>query len=538
MPYNDTMFIRAKRSVHNGATYEYLQVVESFRDAGKPRQRVLVTLGRRDQVVASGVLDGLLRSLAKFSEKLRIVEAVRTQGIVARTSRVWGPALVFSRLWENQGLPEIIRSLARGRKFYFDPERVTFVMALQRLCSPGSDLQGSGWLETVETPGFNNIALQHLYRTTGFLSEIRGDLECELFERDRDLFTQELDLVFLDTTSVFVYRSLETWWRKRGYSRDHRPDLPQLVLAVAVNQQGWPVSWEVFPGNTADKVAFEAMVAKMRERFHIRRVIVVADRGMISKRTLRLLTTHKDAPYDYILGCRMRKQKEVNQEVLGRAGRYQQVASNLKIKEVMVEGRRYIVCLNEEEVAREKAARDAMLKRLEDKITTGGAKSLVGNKGYARFLKIERGSVRINDQAVATDARFDGKFVLSTNTELPSEEVAKTYKSLWRVERTFREEKSTLEVRPIFHHRDDTSIGHIVASFLALRLEVDLQRRLEDKGIEVSWPTLMRDLGQVHAVRVTLDGRDYLLRTDLKGTAHHAFAAAGVRPPSPVTLLS
>lgn len=134
--------------------------------------------------------------------------------------------------------------------------------------------------------------------------------------------------------------------------------------------------------------------------------------------------------------------------------------------------------------------------------------------------------------------RMHLRFVLQTNTKLPTDEVAQAYKNLWRVERTFREEKSTLKVRPIYHHRDDTSIGHIIASFLALRLEVDLQRRLDKRRIEVSWPTLMRDLGQVHAVRVKLDGREYLLRTDLKGTAHQAFAAAGVRPPSPVTPLS
>jgi hypothetical protein len=237
------MFVRVKRSVQNKATYEYLQVVESFRDAGRPRQRVLATLGRRDVVVASGALDGLLRSLGKFSEKLRVVEAVRTQGLAAQSSKAWGPALVFARLWESQGLPQIIHRLARGRKFGFDPERVSFAMALQRLCSPGSDLQGSEWVETVEAKGFKQMALQHLYRTTGFLSEVRENLECALFERDRDLFTQELDLVFLDTTSVYVYRSEETQWRKRGYSRDHRPDLPQLVLAVAVDQQGWPVSW-------------------------------------------------------------------------------------------------------------------------------------------------------------------------------------------------------------------------------------------------------------------------------------------------------
>ena len=217
---------------------------------------------------------------------------------------------------------------------------------------------------------------------------------------------------------------------------------------------------------------------------------------------------------------------------------YQPVASNLKVKEVRVGKRRYVVCLNQEEAIKDAAARDAMLQRLEERLAKRGAKSLLGNRGYARFLKIERGSVRINQQAVATDSRLDGKFVLQTNTKLPADEVAFAYKNLWRVERTFREEKSTLKVRPIYHHRDDTSIGHIIASFLALRLEVDLQRRLDKRRIEVSWPTLMRDLGQVHAVRVKLDGREYLLRTDLKGTAHQAFAAAGVRPPSPVTPLS
>jgi Transposase DDE domain len=541
MLYINVMFVRVKRSVQNGVVYEYLQVVESYRDGGKPRQRVIGTLGKRDLVVASGAVDGLLRSLAKFSEKLRVVEAVRTQGISARTSRAWGPALVFGRLWSNQGLGETVSNLAGGRKFGFDAERTAFALALQRLCCPGSDLYGSGWVSPafrgMEAPGFESIALQHLYRTTGFLAQVREELECELFARDRNLFTQQLDLIFLDTTSLYVYRTEETEWRKRGYSRDHRPHLPQWVLAVAVDQQGWPVSWEVFPGNTADQAAFEAMVAKMRQRFKIRRVIVVADRGMMSNKSVELLTAHETAPYHYILGCRMRRQKEVNLEVLGRAGRYREVSPNLKVKEVRVGERRYVVCLNPQEVHRDARARGAILEQLEHILQKKGAKAVVGNKGYSRYLKMERGSVSINDEAVKADARLDGKFVLRTNTDLPAQEVARAYKSLWRVERTFRQEKSALKVRPIYHHRDDTSMGHIVASFLALRLEVDLQRRLEGKEIDVSWPALMQDLSQVHAVNVELDGKRYLLRTDLKGSAHKAFLAAGVRPPSPVTPL-
>jgi transposase len=143
----------------------------------------------------------------------------------------------------------------------------------------------------------------------------------------------------------------------------------------------------------------------------------------------------------------------------------------------------------------------------------------------------------INQEAIEADRRFDGKFVLRTNTELPAAEVAQTYKGLWRVERTFRKEKSTLEVRPIYHHRDDTSIGHIVASFLALRLEVDLQTRLDRKQIKTSWPDLMRDLKQLQAVRISLEGQPYLIRTDFEGIAYQAFKAAGVQPPSRVIRL-
>jgi hypothetical protein len=532
---DEGMFIRAKRSVQHGVTYEYLQIVHSYREGGKVRQRVLATLGRRDALVVSGAIDSLVTSWARFSQRLRVVEAIRTQGVQARTARRWGPALVFGRLWEQQGLPEVLRRLAAERRFGFDVERTSFAMALQRLCAPGSDLQGSAWVRTIEAPGVADLQLHQFYRTCGFLYDAREHLEQELFFRDRDLFADGLDLVFVDTTSTYVYRDTETRWRKRGYSRDRRAELPQFILCVAVDQQGWPVAWEICPGNTTDHEALRRVVGRLRERFRVRRAIIVADRGMIAQATLALLTEHAEAPFDYILGCRMRQQKEVSEEVLARAGRYHGVADNLEVKEVVLASGRYIVCRNPEEAAKDAAVRQALLARLEAILATQGPKAVINNRGFARFLQVARGAVTINQAAVAAEARLDGKFVLRTNTELTPAEVATSYKGLWRVERLCRAEKSTLEVRPIFHHRDDTSIGHIVASFLALRLAVDLQRRLEARGVQVSWLDLMRDLAQVEAVVVDLDGRRYRLRTDLVGAAYEAFAAAGVRVPSPVT---
>lgn len=530
------MFVRVKRSVHDNRTYEYLQIVESVRDGDSVRQRVIANLGRREELAREGSLDSLLRSLAKFSERLRVVDKVRTDGVAARESRSWGPTLVFERLWREQGVGDVVRELARGRKFGFDVERVAFALALQRLCAPGSDLSGISWLQTVEGHGFDRIELQHLYRATGFLADVRDGLEKALFMRDRDLFSRQIDLVFIDTTSTYIYRDDETLLRKRGYSRDRMPDCPQVVICLAVDKEGWPVAWDLLPGNTADRTAFVAMIAKLRERFCIRRVVVVADRGMISRDTIALLESDAEAPFEFILGCRMRKQVEVRDDVLSRAGRYHTVADNLDVKEVMVQGRRYVVCRNPQEAKKDAAAREAIVAKLEEAIAKG-PKSLFGNVGYKRFVRVSKGSVTINRDAIEQDARLDGKFVLRTNTNFETDDVARAYKSLWRVERAFRETKHTLEVRPVYHQRDDTTVGHIVACFLALRLEVDLQKRLDARGVDASWPDVMRDLGRLMAVDLTLDEQRYRLRTELRGTAFAALQAAGVRPPPVLTHL-
>jgi hypothetical protein len=530
------MFVRVKKSGSKEHPHDYLQIVESYRKGGIPNQRVIATLGRVEHLKASGQIDALIQSLARFSDSLRIISAARDPKINSCRSRIWGTALVFDRLWQKQHLPGIINKLSEGRRFGFDIERALFALALQRLCHPGSDLQGSQWIQHIECPGLDQLELQHLYRTNSFLADVREELEHELFMHDRDLFSGQLDLVMLDTTSIYTYRNHCSELCRRGYSRDRRPDLPQYVLALAVDHKGWPVSWQVLAGNTADKTAFSRMLDKLRKRFGIEQVTIVGDRGMCSAQGLQSLQGDDgDAPFDYILGCRMRRQKEVNEQVLSRAGRFHRVDANLEVKEVCIEDRRYIVCFNPEEARKDEASRQAILDKLAEIIARKGPKALVGNKGYARFLSVTKGAVRIDPEAIEADRRLDGKFVLTTNTQLSSSEVALSYKGLWRVERAFREQKSTLEIRPLYHRADQNSIGHITAGFLALRLQLDLKDRLVEKGIETSWPDLMGDLSRLQAVRMDLDGRSYLIRTDFEGAAYQAFQTVGLRPPARVT---
>jgi len=531
------MYVKTKSVEAKGKRYEYLQVVEAYREQGKVKQRVVANLGRLDELQLSGDLEKVVAGLARYTEAIKAYHAFRQGTIGSCTTKLWGPPLVFERLWEEQGMPRILTLLAKGRKFGYDPERVAFILALQRLCYPGSDLMGSGWVKNLEGEGITGIELHQMYRTVGWLAEIREELERELFFQDRDLFNQELDLVFLDTTSTYVYRDEETEFCKRGYSRDRKPELPQMVICVAMDRRGWPIAWEVFPGNTADKEAFTRVIEILRKRFHIRRICVVADRGMISHATISLLEEDQEAPFEFILGCRVRKQKEVSEQVLSRPGRYQKVSDNLKVKEVYVGDRRYIVCRNEEEARKDEGARQAMVEKLTEKLAAGQGKSLIGNSGYRRYLKGMKGAWSLDDDAIKKAARFDGVFVLRTNTDLPPEEVALAYKGLWSVERAFREQKSVLEIRPLYHHHDDTRIGHIVASFLALRLEVDLMGRLDERSVSISWPTLMLDLSQLQAVHISMGQDHYRIRTDLAGSSQVVFKALGLRPPSRLTTL-
>jgi Transposase DDE domain len=210
-------------------------------------------------------------------------------------------------------------------------------------------------------PGVAALDLHHLYRTVGgFLATSRGDLERELVFQDRDLFSQTLDPVFIDTTSTFVWRAEESNLRRRGYSRDRRPDQPQVIICLAVDRRGWPIASDILPGNTDDRTAFTRMIDTLRTRFHIGRVMVVADRGMVSQAVLNLLTGDPRAAFDYILGCRLRRDKIVTEDVLARAGRYYAVDGHpaLQVKEVHVEDQRYIVCRNLDEAKKDSAARE------------------------------------------------------------------------------------------------------------------------------------------------------------------------------------
>jgi hypothetical protein len=519
------MFVRVKPSGRR----KYLQVAESFREGRKVRQRVVCTLGRLDELQAEGNIDGLLKSLARFANQVRIVEGHRSGRLRAGEMRRIGPALVVERMWNRLGLDRVIRGELRDRKFEFSVERAVFLTVLHRLFAQGSDRAADKWKRDYYIAGADELSLHHLYRAMAWLGENKDDLEKSLFDSTRDLFT-ELDMVFFDTTSIyFEGRGGDTLGR-HGKSKDHRPDLKQMVVGAALDGEGRPVSCELWPGNKSDAKALIPAIDRLRERFGIGKATLVADRGMISKETIRQLERRK---LGYILGARMRSVKEVRLEVLARQGRYRTVRDNLRVKEVVVKGRRYVVCHNPDQAKKDRADREAILASLPGALSKG-PKSLVGNKGYRKYLAVERGSVSIDHAKAREEARYDGKFVLRTNLDLDAGEVAVKYKELWRVERAFRTVKSILETRPIYHKQDETILGHVFCSFLALVVMHEMDKRLQAKRLDLEWEDVKQDLEALAEVEVFEGEGRHWLRTELRGVAGKVLSACGVRIPAMV----
>lgn len=545
------MFIRTQT---NGDR-TYLLLVENERVDGRIKQRVLHRLGRLDELRASGELDRLLASLGRFSEKYAVLGAHANGESLTTRTQVIGPALIFERLWQETGIGEVVQELAAPRRFQFSLERAVFLTVLHRLFAPGSDRAAEKWKEDYVIAGAEDLALHQLYRAMGWLGEpvepteptdaasasvyglrTRKDLiEEALFARRRDLFTR-LDLVFFDTTSIYFEGEGGESLGQNGHSKDHRPDLKQMVVGMVLDNQGHPLCSEMWPGNTTDVKSLIPVVDRLRRRFKVHEVCVVADRGMISAPTIEKI---KARGWRYILGVRMRRTKEANAVVLARAGRYQEVfaksadakaPSPLKVKEVWVNERRYVVCLNEDEATKDRHDREAIVAALRQALKQGD-KSLIGNRGYRRFVKTAGERFTIDEQKIRDEARFDGKWVLTTNTELSARELALKYKQLWMVEAIFRTMKSELATRPIFHKCDDTICGHVFCTFLALVLRKELEQRLERHGWTLEWADVIRDLNRLQEIEIRLDGKGYVLRTETKGTTGKVFQACGVALP-------
>src|SRR3954467_14433242 len=542
------MFVREKRI--NGYTYLYL--VETVREDGRAKQRIIKNLGRKEAVTASGTLERLASSVARYAERAVVLSQIEAGNPAGLACKRIGAPLLFGRLWEETGCRAVVEDLLSGRGFEFAVERAVFATVLHRIMVSGSDRACDKWLSDYDIPGLDGLGLHHLYRAMAWLGEelpsdqqggatpfaprtVKDLIEEQRFARRRDLFS-ELSVVFLDTTSLSFTGAGGESLGERGYSKDHRPDLMQMIVGVVIDAEGRPGCSEMWPGNTADVSVLVPVIDRLRRRFAIGRVCVVADRGMICASTIAAL---EERGLEYVLGARERTDSLVRTVVLADERPFTPLCiprasgeeTQLFIKGVQVEGRRYIMCRNEAEAAKDAADRQAIISALDQQLKRGD-KALIGNSAYRRYLRATAKKVfAIDIGKVAEEARYDGLFVLRTNARITPLQAVLRYRDLIQVEQLFRTAKALMRTRPIYHSSDAATRGHVFCSFLALILRKELDERCRNAGFRPEWGDVLRDLDRLQEMTISQDGRQMTLRTPATGVIGPLFKAARIALP-------
>jgi len=566
------MFPRVSRSKSGGKVYEYLRVVENYRnEKGKKSQRVIANLGRLEDL-RKGKLDELVEKLRKFCLKHWVVgEEVEDDEAIQ-----WGPILVARRLWEEMGLDEIVGRLCGRRKGNGDVAERAFVLVANRLTEPGSEHGLAWWLEShwvCDSKGRRFVAewrrmeevteerrvkvqwgqLERWYRTLDALYAQKKEIERELYLRLRDLLSLKVDMVFYDVTSLSFAGTREKGELKRhGYSREGRPRNVQVVLGL-VMVGGFPIAGHVFRGNVADKATVQQVISDIEERFGIQEITFVADQGMVSPDNLLSLVHHR-----YILAHKGRRDLEARRWLEGLTERWREYSQGVKVQEVESgqEGVRVFVVDSDERRAYEESLRSRSmqraqqcLKKVQEAVQKGRVKSrekiavwteraLRKNKGYRYFSYRIRSDGQfdyfLDEKKMRAETLREGRYILTTNHPfIAAEEAVAHYKDLSDIEAGFREFKDVIEGRPVYHQRDDRICAHIFIAQLALLLLRRLRHHLQEKQVRLSPGAALAAVQSIGVAELDLKGHKEVLVSRAKPYATQVLTALGITDPKP-----
>jgi len=551
------MYLRTiGRRNKDGSEVRYVQLAHNEWDPQRKISvaRVIHSFGREDQLDRAAVAR-LVRSLSRVLEPEQALIATAPAELEFVGSVPAGGAWALDGLWRRLGIDATVERLLAARRLDVRAERLLFAMVANRALAPFSKLACCEWLAAdVAIPRLAADAVgedpQPLYRVMDWLLEIEAELAEQVYWATADLLNLEVDLLFFDSTSTYFERDepdpervdedgvSHPAFRTYGHSKDARDDLPQVVIGMAVTRTGIPIGVWCWPGNQADQPLIRQVKDELRD-WKLSRVVWVADRGFQSAENRRYL---QRAGGHYIIGEKLRGDSAEAKAALARQGRYRTVAGNLEVKEVRVDDGtmrdRFVICRNPDQADRDRAIRDQIVAQLQDAIKGSDGLSaadraklaarLQAKRGLKRFLRQTPGGLlRVDRAAVRAEQHLDGKFLLrSSDPTLSAEDIALGYKQLLQVERGWREMKTTLDLRPVHHRKEDRIRAHVQLCWLALLLI-----RIAENQTGDTWRNVRRELQRLH--QGTFRGNAGLVHKTSEATTAQlqTLRALGLDPP-------
>ena len=525
------MFLkRVKGGSKNNPIY-YFQIAESYRSETGPKHKTICTVGRVDDVIRNGTLKRFMESISRHLDDVVLLDLEKEN---IKSAKLLGGVLAIEKAFKDLGLDRKLSKIAAEKRIKFDLVKAVKLMLINRILAPSSKLSITKWRECLyNAEDYKEIQVQHLYRALDVLSEKEKDLKRHTYKgiRELSLFRPEVSVVYYDLTTLYFESEISDELKCFGYSKDNKADKVQVVLGVVLDEEGMPMTYEIYPGNTFEGSTVVEMIKRLKEEYEVERVIFVGDRGLVSKKALEEL---ERLGCGYVLAARIKRLPDKVKGEIAQDDGWEELTEDLMVKELSIKDRRLVVYKSKALEKEDRKRREEVLEWIKEQILNN-PKRLVVKKAYSRYLKVEGAELKFNNKAIEKEAKLDGVFGFWCRGDgVRKEDAYKVYKQLWQVEEAFRSMKSGLKIRPIYHWTPKRIKGHVAMCYLAFCICRLLEKRLKETGLSMSLKEALWELGKVAAVDIETKKGQIRLRTEIKGVRHDLFRALQVKIPGVV----
>ena len=529
--------------VSKGRQKSYLVLVEGYRDEnGKSKQRTIANLGPIDDKTSKKSLELGKKLLNRFGASA-LIDGSELQ---EENRKNWGAYEVISKLWQIYGMDSFFDKKLVTRKLQYDLSSALQLMLAGRLCNPTSKL--ALHQEQDFYNGFDKIALQNLYKSLDELHHYKDDLNKHLFTRQQQI-NGKMQVTFFDVTTMYFESKKADDLREFGFSKDCKFNDVQIVLSLLTDAKGNPLSYEIFKGNMYEGHTMIACLKQLRNKYKAEKIVIVADRGMYSSFNLELISS---MGFEYIVGTKLRNSsKEIKKEALNSKG-YSSLSSyeindeidEFKYKEISNKRENHCENIVAAWSAR-RAKKDACdrMKLVEKAIKLAFNGDFVDKRGGKKYLKIDKSKASLDEEKIAEDAKWDGRYGISTNSKLGAKEVIEAYHNLWKIEDSFRLMKSHFEARPMFHWTAKRISGHIMLNFIAMIFERYLENKINEdikfineSGSKISPSKLRKGIVSMQRSEIEADSRRFLSYAKLEKNAKMILDILSIKAPKSTIL--